>query len=255
MTKLKIFFIMFLAAILCSWTTISIAIAGPNEQKNENERLIFETQEISDVNKILERAKHGITDLPGDTDKVHYNISGPQGASVKKYVTTQKIKEIQKGNKTIRTYITTAIFDIEAICSTQKDEVDTAISWRNVLKMTYDRITYNNENWGEILNIESTWTRLDSQVICKDAYILAGCNGLRFEGGTNVSKRSQRDIGYPDSGYTYNLIPPSEWGHTCYTNDYTYIAAGSRSTLVRGSSSWKFNVTIVEGDQRVPDPF
>ncbi len=249
-----------------------MALAAPSELPDlpPNAKVVFEAQEITDSDVLLQRAKAGITDLPGDEKEVIASITGPSGAVIDKLVTTQKIKETRWHGGGQNRYVTTAIFrvhlpkssvDGQVSPAASDDITDPSGSWSFFLTFTYDtKYDASMNRYGQIQSVKGKWARHDSQVTCKDAKLQAGCNGPRLEGGYNLSKVSSKSIGYPSSGTTYSFTSStfSNWGHTQYAASDggdvfgCYIAGGGRCTLQRGGSTWALDLDIIKGS--MPDP-
>jgi len=231
-----------------------------------NAQVVFEKDPITDLGLLLERAKGGITDFAGD--KAIGKITGPPGAIVKEYVTTQKVKELRWNGGGLDRYVTSAFFlvalpesnstDVGILAADTTTITDPSYSYTLYLELNYDNQWDVNGNvFGKILSVKGKWTRLDSQVTAQNAKLMAGANGPTLSGGYNVSKLSEKSIGYPTSGSTYTITPP-DWGYTKYqasdggTILDCYIAGGARSTLVRGGTTWSLDADIIKGDMSGP---
>lgn len=257
--------VLLISALGCLGTAMA-APPGTSDLPPDAE-VVFEVDPIVDSEVLFQRAKAGVTDLPGDQEEVLASIVGPPGVKLNKYVTTQKTKEIRWHNGGRTRYVTTAIYEVALPRNTSEgqvgimsvdddDKTDRSASWTIYLALTYDRVyDVDGAEYGQIQSVKGKWVRHDSQVTCKDALLRAGCGGKRYEGGWNASRVKDKVIGYPSSGtqYTFTSSAFSDWGHTMFA-DYqgmavmgNYIVGAARSTLTRGSSTWYLDLDVVKG--------
>jgi len=133
--------------------------------------------------------------------------------------------------------------------SETKDRVDASLSCRNVLTQYYNWTTVEGETYVEVEHYTSLWEQLDSQVIVKDAQMLAGASGYSLN-GYQVYDTVEKNIGYAAFDTTYTLEVPSWWGYVQVSDDFPLYQAGQSSCLLRRTPSgteWEFRVRVSQG--------
>lgn len=223
---------------------------------------LFSAPEITDVNVLMNRAKAGVTDLPGDAEMFQLTARDSAGIEIliPMLATTQKLAVLRHENGGLETqYVTTAFADIVF----DKDgrpsplwtdyqtisEVDVSISYRHTLTQYYSTTTSENKTYVKVDKYTAKWEQLDSQVIAKNAGILAGANGPRLGGGWTYDTE-ERTIGYPTSGTTYTLTVPSTWGYVEINEDVWHYQAGRMYCTLRRTptgTEWEFDTVVVQG--------
>jgi hypothetical protein len=143
-----------------------------------SEKVLFEAKKIDDIDQLIDRAKKGITDDANDRKNFKASLkNAPHDLELENYVTTQKLKEVQREDGTIVTsYVTTMISDIKKLpnlafaCSDWLfllawDTNDPSYSMRHVGNIHY--IEYR-DSYGlyyvKPQQSDYTWYRLDTQV-------------------------------------------------------------------------------------------
>ncbi|WP_337034737.1 hypothetical protein [Paenibacillus illinoisensis] len=223
---------------------------------SDEEVVLFEEEQITDIDALIERAKNGITDIPvnesnrsivslesnksiANTQSLTQSTESDEFVVKEQYETTQKIKAVKKGNEITETFSNTsiAIMAQGQKYQTKPDSSEGVVAYSTV---TYDTVTKNNLDTYKIIKVSGGWNRHDPTINMTDRKYRFGVTGNSFEGGTAVSWNSGT---IETSLNAFQQNAPTSWG---YVVDDSIMAAGVTSTITlsRGTSSkWELKLT------------
>lgn len=244
-------------SLIFSFSVCGMAFAAPVD------KVLYEQQEIKDLNVLWDRANQGIK----DDNKFNFKsvIQGaPIGYDTEDKVTVQKLKEVQLADgKTETSYAATVFsgvkkpkqaaslnFDIRSLLADSKswNEGDPATySVQHVSTFYYNSYIDSQHQWKYVqpLKISSTWYRNDSSVAITNSNF-----GAQWEGSTDAQGSSYTWV--KDSDYTYLGTPSIGTQYTKliksipnlgYVNVSVaggYVVFQQNSSLKRNGSSWNF---------------
>ena len=121
--------------------------------------------------------------------------------------------------------------------SATETEVDSSISIRGTVTITYETTTINNRKCIKLTGVSGGYTTLDNQVKVKSQSIACGCCGF-----SNGSYISQNEYFYKTTS-SWSHTTPSNWAYVA--QDATHdVGANCTYTLQRIGSSytWSFSV-------------
>lgn len=242
----------FLLVCLFSFSSVSICFGAPINA-NSDEKIVFETEPITDLDILYERAENGISDKREkmiNTKAVLQKIGSNKLSEIDIVQTTQciKITEEDKGQKQT-SYATTIFASIPNLPSLLKsyDEYDYDEDEDSTYSVrAYSTIYWNEyEDQYEILygNLEKViggWQILDSRVYLSNRHVINGQCGWTM---TNRYKEYSQNK-YPSSN-TYSYTTPSSWLPVKFNPSAPPMELGSTSnvTITFGSNSWSFQFT------------
>lgn len=248
MKKKIIFSLVF--ALLLSFLTVSFSFAQPDTEKDNI--IVINKKPIMNTQILLERAKKGVTDYNG----ILADCNKPEGLEVKKYVTTQKLKEIKMVNGNTQTsYLTTAFYDIlDSGGSKYDDEYDDSYSIRCRLDLYWETVEdpYGVE-YHRTDKSKATYYQADTQVIVNSADIKCGQTGNYYDPSTGDRGTSLfgwdnvRSVNTPSFNTGYICYGSSSWPYVLSDVQGSGLFAAQESVLKRGTSTWDFVSYLKQG--------
>ncbi|MFY0543750.1 hypothetical protein [Brevibacillus sp. H7] len=237
----KFLSILTMLLLLFSSLTSAFAYSGNNEVDDDLE-IVYEAQQITDDNEVLERAKKGVNEGPVTLIK---KVKGSDNSSTVVYETTQKLKEKkskkENENKTVTSYVTTIVAE-----STYKSDnnYDNTYSARVYIEYHYDMITTDNVQWVEAVKYRYKYVNLDSQVTATQMKNYYGCGGQQYENKSKywVNAAGSATASNPTSGIWYYNTPSTDWGHVNVSTYDGYNGMNVRTDLKRSTSTWYFQI-------------
>ncbi|WP_434750059.1 hypothetical protein [Paenibacillus amylolyticus] len=219
---------------------------------SREEVVLFEEEQITDIDTLMERAEKGITDIPVnesiqsiislEPDKSFANArsftqinDSDEFVLEEKYETTQRIKVVQKGNDITETFSTTNIAVLAANSSyqTQPDSSGGVVAYSTI---TYDKVVQNNLNTYKLTKVSGGWNRHDTKINMTDRNYTYGATGNSFEGGFLVQQTSGQ-INTTLNAFQANA--PTSWKYVVKDSLLTF-GVSSQVSLSRGTGSkWK----------------
>ncbi|PQP83203.1 hypothetical protein C0Q44_00250 [Paenibacillus sp. PCH8] len=249
-----------LTKLLSTLVIVSMIFGSLNvsADSTQEEVLLFEEEQITDIDTLIERAKNGITDIPVNESKrsiislkSNKSIANTQSLAQstetdelvleEQYETTQKIKTVQKGNEITETFSTTTIAVLADGSSyqTQPDSSGGVVAYSTV---TYDKRQQNNLDTYKLIKVSGGWNRHDSSINMNDRWYTFGASGNSFDGGFAVTQASGKN---ETSLNAFQKNAPSSWKYVVKDNSTFFVFGVTSSiTLTRGTSS-KWNILLI----------
>lgn len=259
------------AAILFSGTHTNVFAANNDNQKAKT---IESHQEITDLNKLYERAQKGISDLSFSSEK---SLSTKSSLSLKeksnnnelnfhKYQTAQLLTVKQEADGTkIKTYAVTTM----EVAPTQTVKTNTIAPKNNLIRMSvdasksdskwdstigvkaYSTVYYDNKtdprgskHW-DMSKVKGGWKVTDNRYSLSGMKVTYGQNGWSYwKGGVVTGQVSTK---YP-KGTTFSYTVPSSWKPVVANGSFSVegSAVGCTSYVKikkSGSKSWSLSFT------------
>lgn len=224
-----------------------------NFKVNENEKLIFERDEITDEDQLLQRAKEKIIEVNASPKAdVIFLHNGKLVADnrVKTYVTVQKLKS----KKNLTTGEVTTLYRQDAFAlipagvlsdplQDSKEGYDSTTSVKARNTIFYYQNYFNGRNVFKYHNVYGKWTRLDSTVSWSNAKLGWQARGTKYsDTGTDLGPIDDgylQTLSTPVSGTAYSMTPSVKtyigWALTA-----DYMAGKQQITLSRDGETWPF---------------
>lgn len=255
--------------ILSMFMMISTSTLAKESKQEDDFEVIYQAEEITDVEKLIERAKKGINESEVKLTKVH---KGNENFDYMLYETSQKIKEkkSKKDGTVITTYSNFVILEaydkdkskskstvtISAVGNDPNELTSSSLSYRIYINYNYDRMEENDQYWVKALHYYSLWEQMDSQVINTKMVKYGGAKGQSWENPNDliisqVGVSTSFSISSPSSDVMYNHVPPSTWGHTNVDADDTYNGFNTVFTFTRGTTTWQEELAAGFGDAAI----
>ncbi len=232
--------------VLLMLNASSFALAKENNK--DIKEVTYYTEEITDLDLLLEMGKNGVTDkVNKGSIKLEKNMNGiissnlnsssstivtDLGIDIEHYSTTQKLKIFMnyEGIK-VTEYVTTDIILMRSSGGSDYEyEYDGSYSVK-----AYSTVYWTENSSGDTLITRTTggWNVLDSQVRISNRHVKIGCSGLN---PTSLYVTQIMDE-FPLSSFDY--ITDSNWIHVTIS-DFSAIGVTTWCNITRGTESWTF---------------
>jgi hypothetical protein len=236
-------------AFLTSASALSLLLAPAavaSAATNHTPEVIYQKQEIKDLNQLMERAKKGISDAEAPNFKAVsqlVNKHTDEKLNAKTMQTSQLLKDVVFPDGLQEKDFTTTVFASGVIPNTSQqlsyDGTDSSISVS--ASSTFYWNEYTGSDGHTYMNMTSAsgyWTQLDSSVFLSNPRYTLVQNGGTLAGGIGNQKQS-----YQASGLSFYQTPPSGWkaidvGVTLGRN----FGVNSWIDCTRHGSSWTFEL-------------
>jgi len=147
-------------------------------------KLLYQSQEIKNVDKLFERAKNGVSDIESDKEgngavsQILKNKEGKQ-RDVRLYKTTQKLKEIKLANGETETqYATTVIASVSRTYDGNRSDSgsDVSVSVKSSSTFYWSNVTINGISCIKHQGASGSWVISDSNISISNRQVeLGGC--------------------------------------------------------------------------------
>ncbi|MED3793973.1 hypothetical protein AB1L07_11150 [Niallia alba] len=245
--------------VVCFFSTIFQDVqASPLSSGKENNGIISQKKEITNIEELYERAKNGITDIPIEeieksnilteleiqkedtsTNKLQKMIISEQEDMeiVEEVSTAQVLRTIKNGNTTSQEIALTS-FTTLAYGTLEDSATDTTKSVRAYSTITYRTEKINGSNCILMTYTRGGWTILDNSVSISNRKVNFGTSGPSSVNG--VLKNQTSDKAPTTNSFGYSV--PNTWIPIVKDGGYTSCGTTQTVTLKRGSSTWTFKM-------------
>jgi hypothetical protein len=231
----------------------SVAGSFAYAEKYSVNEVLFEAEEITDINILFKRAQNGITDIDEDNitnQKVSFLNGTEEFNPVVEYLaTTQKIKSVRQDGITIDTFKTTSFTLITGaevsgesklirpMGEVSDNDWDSAGGIKAYSTFTYNKRTENKLTVYKLVSVSGGWELHDSRYKLSDRKVVYGASGTSFSGGANLTQVSS-DL-FP-SGNTFSYNAPTSWQEVAQSG--MIMGVNTYISITRGtSSSWSLH--------------
>lgn len=204
----------FAGLLLSSFMLVaSVPAFAASDLSVKEAKVIYQSKEIKDINKLLERAKNGISDIDEatssfDSEVIKHDKSGVKTEKIKTYKTTQKLSVEQLPNgDTVESFSTVAIASISGDGSQYGTKDDDSLGVKAYSTIYWDYV-YNGSGARYMKNkgVDGGWKISDSQLRVTNPIVRIGVTGIGLD-NSNV----QKSIDCIPSQLTYSFPAPSNW--------------------------------------------
>src|SRR5690625_3501328 len=236
---------------------ISLFVAGPPVFASESKgNVIYQKEEITDLDDLLKRAKNNITDVSSedlpDFAKQTGVFKGEKGSiESETFETTQLLsKEILPQDEIKQSFVTTVFSDIKqeqlattsgenqfiALPSADKggDEWDDSIGVRAHSRIYYSTSTYQGVPHVDLTRVSGGWEHADSSLTLSNRRLNYGAEGPSKYGYAGSGQSTSRNL----TSNSYNYYTPAAWLPISTVAGYYQFGMNSWVTIKRNSSSW-----------------
>jgi hypothetical protein len=235
--RLSIFFIIFLLAL----STFGFTTSAANKEK-ERVLVLYEREEIKDIDKLFERAKNNISDINEKKNKFSASLENnntKQKDDLTILSTTQLLKSVKKNDGTIVNSYSTTVFAVtpsaDGSGSKNKNGWDSSYGIEAYSTYYYD---YYNKSGGtspgeyrDLTSVKGGWKIHDSTISLSNRKVTLGASGTSYN-GYYVQQITDK---YP-TGNSFSYSAPSSWEPVYMSNGS--VGVTTTVTLKRGSSTW-----------------
>lgn len=195
--------LVFVTLIFISISMTFQASASPSQDKP---KVIFQKDEITDLNKLFDLAKRGISDIEHSKFKPKATIKDDKGniAEIDTYSTTQHLKTLKHSDGTQNDYFVTTTFAVIPAATGSKpfEKWDSSYGIRAYSTIYWS--TVNDPNGLLYYRFDKTtggWERSDSTLLLSNREVMLGQYGWNLGGGWSNPTKTY----YPTSNtYTYS---------------------------------------------------
>lgn len=239
----KLFTLLLMLTLLLS--SVAFQTAHAKTVPTATKKIIFQKQEITDLNTLFNRAINGKSDistgnlrssikLSDDKDNIQTNdINKP---TVNQYITAQVLKESQTNTGVEKDIAVTTFVTVNPLVTSSTrsgSKWDSSYAVKAYSTIYYSsKIGSNGMTYYKLTRAKGGWTNGDSSISLSGRKVVMGCSGNEAE---------QRVTHYP-SGMTWDYYAPSSW---VYVSGVLKPPVGATSyvTLKRGGSTWTLTYT------------
>lgn len=262
---------------------IFVMVTGSQALATEQPEIIYQQEEVKDINKLWQKANEGITDLSSDVENFKVQlVNAPSNYVVDKKATTQVLKKVKKADGTVITsYVTTTFAIVKdkdkdgkesnrailghrngiLLASTKLpeglfrllaaskpwDEYDDSYSIRHEGRFYYS--SYRDADyilWVRPEKVEGRWYRDDSSVSITSSQYGAQWCGFNAD-GVWCGDNDFRDPLPISWGSLYSNTISND-GYINCTAGGCYVNGEQRDQLSRGGTSWEFLSNFLFGE-------
>lgn len=236
------------------------AFATSINDNTVKEKVIFEKEEIKDRNKIIDRAKKGITDVEDLPFEVSSSITKVDSENIQVlstlstfdlenldeenfdldiFTTTQKLKETQALDGTINTeYVTNAV--VNAYDSKTVNKTDGSYVVSGVVSVRWEEKISGGVMVWQLADTSGSWSLLDTGFSLSNRRVEFGQLGQEACFGTQCKQTS-----YPTSN-SFFYVGSSSWPWIGKHNQIATMTSNSYVTVTRGTSSFLFTINAAQ---------
>lgn len=242
---MKKVFVSFLSLTLVLILFGNVSFATPVEVPKDTEVVLYQAEQITDIDLLLERAKNGISDLESTstqkqklTLKLENNNSLIEKSLVNQkleegelYSTTQLLKVVQKGEDVTETYSTTSIGILSAgsLYGTT-DLLDGGVVAYSTVN--FDRTANGGLYVYKLISVTGGWNRHDNTILLSNRIVKYAISGNKNGGG--FASHSSGNIAETVNAFGY--AAPSTWNS--FESSNMIMGVTTEITLTRGSQQW-----------------
>lgn len=241
----KLLFLVLVVVLFSSIGGTSFAEPSTSEGK-----IIYQAEEITDLDLLLERAKNGLTDVEENPQQKLFVVQNhsDNNEDIKEYTTTQKLLAVQNGDEVVETFSKVSFVVItnenkngvinngnliKPFSSKEEEEWDGGYGLKAYSKVNYTRTKSGNIYAYKLDSVSGGWEKSDSRYILSDRKVVYGITGNSKDHGAGISKSSGNL--YP-SGNTFSYTAPSSWPAL---EANVLLGVNTYITITRGTnSSW-----------------
>ncbi|WP_339287593.1 hypothetical protein [Paenibacillus sp. FSL E2-0201] len=224
----------------------NVSFATPVEVSKDTEVVLYEAEQITDIDLLLERAKNGISDLEStSTENQKMTLKSENNNSlieksivnqkleeeVELYSTTQLLKVVQKGEDVTETYSTTSIGILSAgsLYGTTDILDGGVVAYSTV---NFDRTPNGGLYVYKLISVTGGWNRHDSTLSLSNRIVRYAISGNKNGGG--FASHSSGDIAETVNAFGY--AAPTTWSSV--ESSSMIMGVTTEVTITRGSQQW-----------------
>lgn len=211
-------------------------VSANGEEKIDNKKIIFQQEEITDLNVLYEKAKKE----KKDSSPSQAILKGAKGSTEIDTISTSQLLRVTENNGVSEeTYSVTYFAEptnaqLEALAenSSTRYKDDDSYSGRISSTFYYTNTTTAGQPAVQLERASATFTILDSSVAMSNKQMWLGASG--WTSGGTVSQVTGR---YTVTGNYRLVYAPSNWDPIA-TAPYKNFGVNAQATLSRGGSTW-----------------
>jgi hypothetical protein len=222
--------------------------ASINKGNFIEEKVIFEEAEITDINKIIERAVNGESDvkdlsfevLPSISIFGLKNINEPYNEEdFEVFSTTQKLKQTQSSEGATTTeYVTNAVVNYYNKSSGTKSDSSYTVS--GVVSIRWQEKFENSRMYFKLYSTSGSWTLQDLTFNLSNRKVHYGQVGLEA-----CIYYDCNEIKNPTSN-SFTYYSPTSWSWLSKNNNFSGLSSTSSVNVNRGTSTFVFKVEVIK---------
>lgn len=219
--------------------TMVFAADAPINKYPSADNVLFNQEQIDDLDVLYERAVKGITDYPV-RQGVKATLTDDNGNMVNLPIisTTQHLRDTKLPDQTIKAEYATTFFAVVPLGSGQENDhgYDSSISVK-----AYSTIYWSiNDGKHLLTRVSGGWTILDSLVSISNRSVTMSTNGW-LKLGSPTGYIQQVTTKYP-TGNTFDYTTPTSWVPVTMTGGTPKCSLGASQqvTLHRTTETWTF---------------
>ncbi|WP_120464958.1 hypothetical protein [Paenibacillus aceti] len=199
-------------------------VSFANSLSELDSKVLYNAQEITDIDLLYERAKHGISDVVSKNpdQNIAFVSDAPINGTIKEYTTTQKLLAVEKNGVLEESFKTVSFLVyteekstdeekpglIQPRGSKEEEDWDSSKGVRAYSTVKYTRSTNNNLYTYKLDSVSGGWNSYDHGTLIIERKVKYGITGNAQGSGIAVSK-SSGDL-YPNQN-TFDYTAPSSW--------------------------------------------
>jgi hypothetical protein len=227
--------------ILLTFCFSSSVYAMSNDIQTPVKKITYKATEIKDIDKLIDRAKKGISDIPKEKFGANYTLKNNNTnneITENSLSTTQLLQVATEGDATINEYATTTVSLIPMASLSQYDEnYDSSYGVKAYSTIYWTTTTINNVWYAALTSTSGGWTISDTSIGLSNRHVQQGESGT---GSNGMVINPSYDF-YPTSNtYSHSV----SWAYVNISGLGWYSFGNNTNvTLTRQSTSWTLNHT------------
>ncbi|WP_227482661.1 hypothetical protein [Clostridioides sp. ES-S-0001-03] len=231
---------------LLAMTILLPASVNASEVENSSMKVTYSEKQVTDMNKLYDMAKNGITDVKSPNEKgIIKNERTGESMYVDAISTTQLLEVKQSKDLTSKTYSKTVFLDTDTIKPLRKASISEDGWDKTGGVKASGTVTYTISKgdgafqYISVSKVSGNWSIADGQIRVTNRKVYINQTGF-VSNGLGIKQQQRKDP--TSNSFSYNA--PSSWKPVGRDSLQYNCGFESSSTLVRGGSSWSFNFIV-----------
>ncbi|TFJ92039.1 hypothetical protein [Lentibacillus salicampi] len=240
--------------ITASFVLTLFVYGSPVFAETTDEGVIYQSSEIKDVEKLFERAKHNISDIPKQELPQMVEQKGIlKGDKTSKEINSQSTtqllkKEIKPNDAQIQSFATTSFNivtgkDLDVTSRSGRkygEDFDSSYGVRAYSTLYYDEVTDSNGKVHyDLTRVSGGWDVNDPTFNLSNQSVNYGAEG--WSSYANGYVRDQNSTRYL-SGFSYTYYTPSSWYPITFDTSWYIFGMNSYTDISKSGDTWELHL-------------
>lgn len=218
------------------------------EEKDSSMKVTHSEKQVTDINKLYDMAKNGISDIESPNEKGIITSNETKESKYVDIISTTQLLEVKQSRSVMsKTYAKTIFLDTDSISknnlrrdSSSKSKWDKTGGVKASATVVFTISNGDGKfNYVSISKVSGNWSIADGQIRVTNRKVSINQSGL-VSGGLGLMQQKKETP--TSNSFSYNA--PSNWKPVGIDSLSYYSGVELSTTLVRGGSSWGFTFFV-----------